>query len=146
MHESPSLFRIGVKQFWLLFGAIWFLVGSVFAAVDGYPDGCQYCPPPEDPIPERWCSVFMMHGVMPPCDLPALGVDAGPWPIGDASASYDAGHVRDGAVGPGPGFDGGCTVAIAPVPARPLGHELVFVALIVVRIARSRARSRQRAR
>ena len=30
---QPSFFRLATKQFWLLFGGIWFVVGSVFAVV-----------------------------------------------------------------------------------------------------------------
>jgi hypothetical protein len=33
MMNQPSFFRLATKQFWLLFGGIWFLVGSVFAVV-----------------------------------------------------------------------------------------------------------------
>jgi hypothetical protein len=31
--NQPSFFRLATKQFWLLFGGIWFVVGSVFAGV-----------------------------------------------------------------------------------------------------------------
>ncbi|HJL15806.1 MAG TPA: phosphodiester glycosidase family protein [Sandaracinaceae bacterium LLY-WYZ-13_1] len=63
----------------------------VRASLPGHRTSCRYCV--LEPAAEKWCSHFLSEGDgMERCEPPPRGVDAGPWPVGDAG---------------GPGVDGG---------------------------------------
>ena len=102
----------------------------VRATHDGYREGCKYCPAQSGM--EVWCSVFLARddtGMQPAesCAIPAWGIDAGPWPIGDAGGS---GRMDGGVAVPAPG--GGCAVAtVAPATASATrGWRLAWALLL----------------
>jgi hypothetical protein len=97
----------------------------VRASLAGYRTSCRVCP--VDAGRETWCSQFLAAGDGEErCSAPPRGIDAGPWPLGDAGT--------DGGASIEPAIASGCSA----VPAR--GAPAIGIALVAAWIARRRTR------
>jgi MYXO-CTERM domain-containing protein len=104
------------------------------ASLAGYRTSCRPCR--VEAGAEKWCSLFLTPGDgAEACAAPPRGLDAGPWPVGDAGGAAAA----DAGLG---GAPGGCAVAPGPgAAAWPVG--LLAALLGAGRAARRRRRARR---
>lgn len=99
----------------------------VRASLTGYRTSCRVCRVQAGR--ETWCSQFLAAGEgAERCEAPPRGIDAGPWPLGDAGT--------DAGVEPPPPAASGC--AAAPPHARSAPALVALLALALLALRRRR--------